>query len=300
MTYSLLSIGEAMAELRQTPSGGFDVGFAGDTYNTAVYCARALSVDSAGSVGYVTCVGYDPLSQAFVSRLESEQICTKQIVQNEAYNLGIYSVSTDTAGERSFHYWRNSSAARQLFSAGEGSVSLPDARIIYLSGISLAIMSPAARRRLIDYLKTRSHEQSLIAFDSNYRPKLWESKEVAQQTIAEMWEFADIALPSIDDEMDLFDDKSEMAVIERFSSGRRVATAIKRGHRGPVSPQIPADNLPLFAQAEKVIDTTAAGDSFNGAYLATFLTGAAEEECLLAGHRCASHVVGVRGAIAPS
>ena len=178
---------------------------------------------------------------------------------------------------------------------------MPDARIIYLSGISLAIMSPAARRRLIDYLKTRgSHEQSLIAFDSNYRPKLWESKKVAQQIIAEMWEFADIALPSIDDEMDLFDDKSEMTVIERFSSGKRVATAIKRGHRGPVSPQIPADNLPQFVQAEKVIDTTAAGDSFNGAYLATFLSGASEEECLLAGHECASHVVGVRGAIAPS
>ena len=83
MKYSLLSIGEAMAELRQTKSGGFDVGFAGDTYNASVYFARALLNDARSAncdpVGYVTCVGYDPLSEEFLSLLKSEQICTRQI-----------------------------------------------------------------------------------------------------------------------------------------------------------------------------------------------------------------------------
>ena len=36
----LLSVGEVMAEIRLGAEGGFVLGFAGDTYNTAVYAAR--------------------------------------------------------------------------------------------------------------------------------------------------------------------------------------------------------------------------------------------------------------------
>jgi len=58
----LLAIGEVMAEVRQDPTGGFRVGFAGDTFNTAVYCARES--DPSASIGYCTRVGRDPLAHA--------------------------------------------------------------------------------------------------------------------------------------------------------------------------------------------------------------------------------------------
>lgn len=298
MSFSLLAIGEAMAELRQSESDGFNVGFAGDTFNTAVYCARALG--KAQAVCYVTGVGHDPLSAAFVELAQSENINTDHVVLHDDHNLGIYSVTTDNAGERSFHYWRNHSAARQLFADESAPIELPAARVVYLSGISLAIMQPAARQRLIDHLKTISDsEQSLVAFDSNYRPQLWESQAVAQSVMAQMWDIADIALPSIDDEMNLFGDSSEQAVIERFSKSGRTLTAIKRGSRGPVSPDLATTEHPQFEPAQKVLDTTAAGDSFNGGLLAAYLNGASHTDCLSAGHECASMVVGVRGAIAP-
>lgn len=313
-SFGLLAIGEAMAELRQSESDGFNVGFAGDTFNTAVYCARALNARAAEksaaatnpkshpeqAVSYVTCVGHDPLSTAFVELVQSEHINTDHITRHNENNLGIYSVTTDQTGERSFHYWRSHSAARQLYANDEAPVALPAARVVYLSGISLAIMQPAARHRLIDHLKTLSEtKQSLLAFDSNYRPQLWESQEVAQSVMTKMWDIADIALPSIDDEMNLFGDASEAAVIERFGSSKRTLTAIKRGSRGPVSPDLPEAEHPHFEPATNVVDTTAAGDSFNGGLLAAFLMGASQAECMSAGHECASMVVGVRGAIAP-
>ena len=294
-----LAIGEVMAEIRQGTDDAFSVGFAGDTFNTAVYCARELSEKP--SVGYYTRVGTDPLSQQFISVAESESLDASHIAADEEKQIGIYAVATDESGERSFSYWRDDSAARTMFSNHEALRNLPDARIVYLSGITLAIISASARRRLMDHLKSVSRPGSvLVAFDSNYRPQLWEDKATAQTTIEEMWNIADIALPSIDDEMDLFDDATEEAVIRRFSMKAWHACAIKRGANGPVSPTLPIDELPEFAAASHVTDTTSAGDSFNGGYLAALLQGKSEPECMLAGHRLASIVVGHSGAIIPA
>ena len=176
---------------------------------------------------------------------------------------------------------------------------MPDADIIYLSGITLAILTPAARRRLVEALISRRSAGSKIAFDSNYRPKLWEDAATARRTVQAMWDITDIALPSIDDEMALFGDLTETAVIDRFARRDWEGIAIKRGMRGPVLPQLDAAAHPEFPATEKVIDTTAAGDSFNGGYLAAFIAGKGEAVRLIAGHALAATVVGAPGAILP-
>ncbi|MEP1443799.1 MAG: sugar kinase [Hyphomicrobiales bacterium] len=296
----LLCIGEAMAELRDGAAAGltgdFKVGFAGDTYNTAVYCKRQMG--DSGKVGYFTRVGQDPLSVEFVVRVKEEGIDPSYITTDKQQLIGIYSVVTDKDGERSFSYWRHSSAARQLFSHDEAIRSLPPARIYYLSGITLAILDPAARRRVMDHLaEVTKTTDTLVAFDSNYRPKLWESKAVAKEVMDEMWEIADIGFPSIDDELLLYGDTNEEALLDRFAKFNWKAFALKRGARGPVSLSLSGDELPVFPPAPKVLDTTAAGDSFNGGYFAAYLQGEDEATCLLRGHEVASRVITQPGAI---
>ena len=294
----LLAIGEVMAEIRVGTEGGFVLGFAGDTYNTAIYAAREMQ--QAGSVGYVTRIGGEPLSTALLQQAVAEGLDTGHIAVDDNRNIGIYAVATDAHGERSFSYWRSQSAARRLFAVEETALFMPRAEIIYLSGITLAILTQAARTRLFDLLaELRDTGATKIAFDSNFRPALWEDAATARTTMERMWELTDIALPSMDDEMAIMGADRESVVIDRFAGREWDGIAIKRGVRGPVSPFIADADMPHFPPARAVVDTTAAGDSFNAGYLAAFLNGAEEVGCMLAGHQLAARVVGAPGAIMP-
>ena len=285
----ILCIGEAMAEIR-SDSAGFAVGFAGDTFNTAVYCRRRLK---GGSVAYLTRIGTEPLSEGFLRLAQSEKLGIDAIGREAAHNIGIYSVQTDAAGERSFAYWRADSAARQLFRHPEDFAALEKADLIYLSGITLAILVPDAREALLARLAALRTTGVRLAFDSNYRPRLWPDAAIARAVIGRAWEMTDIALPSVDDEMALFGDADAAAVLARL--GPREG-ALKRGAEGPLALR-QGGIAPTFAPAARVVDTTAAGDSFNGGFLAALAGGAETAAAMAAGHALARQVVGLPGAI---
>ncbi|MEM7318656.1 MAG: sugar kinase [Pseudomonadota bacterium] len=280
-------IGEAMIELSLT-SGDAQVGVAGDTLNTAIYLHRTapdLHVD------YVTCLGDDPFSARIFNFIADLGIATSGIRIISGASPGLYAITTSADGERSFTYWRNDSAARQLFADGDFG-QLADYDALYLSGISVAILPQSVRLALLAWLE---QSPATVIYDSNYRRRLWDSVEIARQITSRLWQRADIALPSIDDEMALFEETGEQ-VESRFSTLARKG-ALKRGETGPLS--LGEDVHQPYAPAVSVVDTTAAGDSFNGGYLGALLSGKDQAEALLAGHNMAAAVVQHRGAIIP-
>lgn len=293
------SIGECMVELTLPRADGEDsrVGFAGDTFNAAVYLKRSAPELQ---VAYVTALGADPLSARMIAAFEAEDLDTGLIERRADRVPGLYAISLDDNGERSFTYWRDSSAARTLFlpPAEVTPGSLRDFDLVYLSGITLAILAPEARAALAGFLEGYRRGGGRLAFDSNYRPRLWPDAATARRDIAAFWTMTDVGLPSLDDEMALFGDSGEAAVLARLAAAGIRRGALKRGAGGPL-PIGEAAALPTFPPADKVVDTTAAGDSFNGAYLAALLRGESEAACLAAGHALASEVIGHPGAIIP-
>lgn len=280
-------IGEAMIELSMKGSTA-GVGVAGDTLNTAIYLKR-LAPDL--DVDYVTALGDDPFSDQIADFIASEDLGTGRITRIRGGSPGLYAITTDEHGERTFTYWRSTSAARHMFSDGDFS-ALADYDVIYTSGISLAILPPSVRSGI---LKTVESNNQTLVFDSNYRPRLWESAEIARDVTAQYWAAATIALPSIDDEMALFgetEDETRARWAKASCQG-----ALKQGPTGPMS--IGSDVSQPYEAAQNVVDTTAAGDSFNGGYLSAALRGQSQETALRAGHDMARKVVQARGAIIP-
>ena len=153
------------------------------------------------------------------------------------------------------------------------------------------------RRRFLTWLQGYRARGGTVAFDSNYRPRLWPDIATAQNTVRQAWETCDIALPSVDDEMALYGDGSEDAVLTRLNGWGATSGALKCGAQGPRP--LDGSPAPSLSPAPCVIDSTAAGDSFNAGYLAARLTGKSETDALAAGHALASKVVQHRGAILP-
>jgi 2-dehydro-3-deoxygluconokinase len=286
------SIGECMIELAQAGGGLLQRGWGGDTLNTAVYLAR-LGV----AVDYVTALGDDPLSDEMVEAWEAEGIGTGLVVRVPGRLPGLYLITTDAAGQRRFDYWRDSAPARLLFDLPETDAivaSLAGHDVVYVSGISLSLYGAAGRARLLAALEATRAAGGRVAFDTNYRGRLWPDREQAQAAYLEVLRCADIVLASHEDLIQLFGVHAETAlplgeaevVLKLDEPSVRI---IGRG----TDVTIPAPPV------ANVVDTTAAGDSFAAAYLAARLAGADVETAAGCGHCLAGAVVQHRGAIIP-
>ncbi len=274
------------------------LGFAGDTLNTAIYLRRAIAPEH--EVAFVSMVGCDDFSDRLVKFVEGQGVATTHISRHPNLLPGVYAISINSQGERSFSYWRDNSAARALF-------QLPDAApcfdqltgfdVIYASGITLAILPAPIRAAFLDWVGTFRENGGVFAFDSNFRPILWNSMQQARESTERAWRLCDIALPSHEDEIAIFADDGVEAVLDRFRRYGVPIGALKCGASGPLPINAQIDPSVTFPPAAKMVDTTAAGDSFSGAFLANILTGGTLTDAMRAGHACASIVVGHRGAI---
>jgi len=216
---------------------------------------------------------------------------------------GLYVITTDAGGERAFHYWRREAAVRRLASVS-GSAGLRQrlagVDLVYLSGITLAILTPRDRETLLQLLVELRAEGVRLGFDTNYRPALWRRPGEARRVFNEVGSRSDFVLPSAGDERALFGDRDARASAERWLEAGAGEVAVKDGAQPCwFGDEREVTSLPVV-NVERVVDTTAAGDAFNGAYLAARLTGAPIDTAVRRGHALARVVVQHRGALVPA
>ena len=311
----VVSFGECMLELQGQAFGAMQQSYGGDSLNTAVYLARCGQQDGQQQglqVDFATALGDDPLSDGLLARWQADGLATGLVRRIPGKLPGLYLIEVDGQGERRFSYWRGQSAARDYFDTAPGATPLEQQAdqidALYISGISLAILPPAGRSRLLALAQQLNARGALVAFDNNYRPRLWASVEEARACFGQMLAVASVALLTLDDELALWGGPGGVADVE--DAARQQAQSldtpcaevvIKRGAAatlvrvaGGAVAQVPTVPVP------QVVDTTAAGDSFAGAYLAARLGGATPVQAAAAGNRLAAQVVQHRGAIMPA
>lgn len=272
MARRLLTIGECMVELMQAEGDLLRKGYAGDSFNTAYYARRFLPAD--WSVDYLTAVGTDTVSDDMLAFMETTGVETRLIRRIEGRSPGLYMIHLKD-GERSFSYWRSTSAAKLLADdADHLRKAVETADIVVFSGITLAILSENAVETLLSELRRAKAEGKLVVFDPNIRPRLWDDRRRMLDTISDGARASNLVMPSFEDEATHFGDADIAATIARYRGLGVDNLVVKDGANGVTLAFSGQDTVFVpTVKVEKVVDTTSAGDSFNGAFLARYAIG---------------------------
>lgn len=295
-------VGECMIEMRGEPASGISQTFGGDTLNAAVYLSR-LSPIHRIVTDYITAIGADSFSGEMRQLWRDEGVGDQHVRVIENALPGLYFIQTDPQGERRFLYWRGEAAARRMFDGPEADAALQalsDYDYLYLSGISLAILTATGREHLMNALRRARESGTRIVFDNNYRPHLWPDTQAARQAFGDMLRLTDLALITWEDDAALFGYADVETLFHAYADYGVAEVALKRGVASCLI-QCASGRVEVQAeQVQHVVDTTAAGDSFSAAYLACRLQGGDPQLAARWGHRLAAQVIQHRGALIPS
>jgi 2-dehydro-3-deoxygluconokinase len=284
-----------MVELSQAGDGLLRKGFAGDTFNTAWYARACLAAD--WSVDYFTALGDDAMSDEMLAFIDTSGIGTSLIRRIRGRTPGLYMINLKD-GERSFSYWRDSSAARSLAADPDRlREAVESAAVIYFSGITLAILPHEDAETLLAEVRRAKAAGKLVVFDPNIRPRLWSSYDVMHTTISEGARSSVLVMPSFDDEAAHFGDDSIEATIHRYRALGAVDIVVKNGADGVTLNFAGEQTFVPAEKVKKVVDTTSAGDSFNGAFLARYLEAGDAPAAARFAAKVAARVVSEHGAL---
>ncbi len=302
-TSNIIVMGECMVEFGRaagctTSDNLYKKSFAGDVFNTGIYIKRCVKEHA--NVNFLTAIGKDEHSNEMLAMMEGESLATNLVYQSKAAQMGLYLINVDEKGERSFSYWRETSAAKQVVRFLNDDLNNPALKNVdsfFFSGISIAILSEGDRQKLWRFIFELKAAGTKIIFDPNYRPTLWSSLNETRAAYAAAFELADIALPGVDDHMVLYNAKSAEDVatfLEQFAIGEII---IKNGSQGML---LSVDGKRSYIDVdpvENVVDTTSAGDAFNGAYLSARLLGRSAEQAANFAAKVSACIIQHKGAI---
>jgi len=294
--FDVVALGEGMLEFNQTDAGqpNYLQGFGGDTSNAVIAAARA-----GAKTAYVSRVGGDAFGRSLRALWEGEGVDLSAVESDAQAPTGIYFVTHGPQGHE-FSYRRTGSAASRMTARwlldGPAARAIRNAKILHLSGISLAI-STSARDTSLAAMKLAREAGVRVSFDPNLRLKLW-SLDEAGEGIATAMALCDVFLPSLDDVTALTGMADVDAVIDWGHAAGADVVVIKLGKEGTVASDGRRRER-MAGHAVPVVDATGAGDCFCGNLLARLALGDSVFEAARYANAAAAIAVQGFGAVAP-
>ena len=275
-------------------SSNIKINFGGDTYNSAVYFSRLTNNKT--NTFYSTALGKDNFSKKMISIFKNENIKCDYIRTDGENPPGLYSIEINEKGERSFSYWRDQSPSKYIFLGSKGKKLVKDinnADVFYYTGISAGILDEKQRKDLIKIGSTAT----ICGFDFNYRSQLHYNKKVSQLLFNEINNRVDIHFVSFDDARELFKIKNPLEIFEIINEKKNLI--LIRYKNSIIFKNKQQEIKTVTVPHGEVVDTTAAGDAFNGSFLAIMNNNknVPVEENILISHSVTREVIKHRGAI---
>ncbi|MBY0403931.1 MAG: sugar kinase, partial [Cyanobacteria bacterium] len=244
--------------------------------------------------------GQDAFAQGLKKILAAESIDSR-LCKTVPGRTGVYFCSVLENGERDFLYYRDASAASTLSPEDIRPLLFKDIhyqalQLVFATGITQAI-SASSRKTVLKAFQLAKENGILTAFDPNYRQRLWPHTETALDAYNAILPYVDILLPSTPgDTVPVFGLEKPEQLIEYFWLKGVKLVVVKAGEKGCyVGYKKKIEHL--AANSVKVMDTTGAGDAFNGGFLHGITAGVDVIDCARLGITTAGFNVQRRGAL---
>jgi 2-dehydro-3-deoxygluconokinase len=290
MSAKILCLGEPMLEFNQQPDGRYLPGHGGDTSNCAIAAAR-----QGASVGYVTHIGADTFGDSFMSLWAKEGVDTSTVRQVTDAHTGVYFVTHGPDGHQ-FSYFRARSASSRMGPEDLPVGALEQTEILHVSGISQAISDRAADC-VFDAIALVRAAGGRVSYDTNLRLKLW-PLDRARAVIHAAMAQCDIALPGLDDAVQLTGLTDPDAIADFYLHLGASTVALTLGAQGTLVATTDLRRR-ISGRQVKAVDATAAGDTFDGAFLARLVEGDTPFEAARYANAAAALSTLGYGAVAP-
>lgn len=282
----VLAIGETMVMVTPTAGGRLDADSSfilrpgGAESNVA-----ALLAQLGHTTAWAGAVGRDPLGDLVVDALRARGVDVGLVRRDDERPTAVYFKDPTTSGT-SVYYYRSGSAASVMTVADVAGWAARPVRVTHISGITAAI-SPQCLELTRHVVFDRPLEPSVVSFDVNHRPRLWNGADAAS-VLLELAQRADIVFVGRDEAAALWgttDAESVRALLDgptylivKDAAIEAVGFTPTGVHRAP-------------SLAVEVLDAVGAGDAFAAGWLSGFLDGRDEVTRLRLGHYAASRVL---------
>ena len=263
----IVTLGEVVADVyREDMPSEVEMPFTarpgGAPANVAVAVAK-LGAEAA----FVGRLGEDLFGGFILRALEAEGVDTSAILrQPPPTRTTLAFVEVSENGDREFTFYRSVPAADELLSPEDIEREiLLEASFVNFGSIPL-IKEPV-RSATLRFAELANEMDIPVAFDVNLRRHLWESVEVARQTVAPVLDLSSVAKLS-DDELSPIlgvEDPEEAAEI-LLDRGVSLVLVSMGGEGAFYATREFVGSLPRF-EIDKVVDATGAGDAFLAATL---------------------------------
>lgn len=295
-----ISIGEMVIDFLPGEEDGCYIRNAGGApANVAIAVAR-----NGLSSGMYCKVGNDDFGKFLIQVLEENHVklLSRELCDEAITTMAFVTLSEDN--DRSFTFARKPGADMMLDKAEISEEELKNCKVLNAGSCSL---SAGKAVEATEYAMKRAHELGkIVAFDVNYRNLMWnDDKKACSDKVETILKYVDF-LKFSDEEIDMIGGKEcVLDVMEKYDVAVTVLTHGK-------------DDIEFFfkgkaytvegVKAEKVADTTGAGDAFWGAFISKLLINGADSvdklteetlrEAVAYGNVSGSLAVGEKGAIA--
>lgn len=260
----ITALGEILIDY--TPLPDSDAGMAvfeqnpGGAPANVLACAARLGRRTA----FIGKVGDDLQGRFLVETLDRIGVDTSSLLVDGRFFTTLAFVKLTETGERSFSFARKPGADTQIAPEELDRELLTHTGILHFGSLSLT--AEPARSATWEAVRLAREAGAVIAYDPNYRPLLWESREQAMEQMRRPIPQVDLLKVS-DDEIELLTDTDDCARGAEQLVARGVrCVAVTIGSQGTLV--VTREGAAMVdAYRTKAVDTTGAGDSFWGGFL---------------------------------